>query len=443
MDPASIVGLVSACASIGQLLIQIQQTLNSIREKYKNAKFAITSLLSQLSILEAATSRLQAVLAVRQHRGADKNGEHLLPQLNQSLVACATSIELLASHVASAKAALDAGLTIGRRARARYIFNEEGIAPIREALRDQIQAIHFLLYVVSLETKDEQSTALLDTENSEMLHRVANRSSSLMWLRDPASVASFASRATDSMSRASIIFGFDAQLLDTKLYRGAVITAWRKLRRPSHDDNQLSNDEDEARILAPIPRELGMQITGHDPVRDSERPLTLLVKWDFQAEHPSELCCLAGDVIVPIRIVDNDWVVARPADNSNPPGMVPIGYLSVRSIDGSECTSVEEARETLLDVLRIQDTSPELQDQPEPPNIDSPNLGRIPPSPEASDRAPGNTADTYQSLRVGMDDSYSKVLSAALHTYRIKARPDEYEINLNGGITVVVVLTAL
>ncbi|KAK8047118.1 SH3 domain-containing protein [Apiospora saccharicola] len=249
MDPASIVGLVSACASIGQLLIQIQQTLNSIQEKYKNAKFAITSLLSQLSILETATSRLQAVLAVRQHRGADKNGENLLPQLNQSLVACATSIELLASHVASAKTALDAELTIGRRARARYIFNEEGIAPIREALRDQIQAIHFLLY---------KSTALLDTENSEMLQRVASRSSSLMWLRDPASVASIASRATDSMSRASIIFGFDAQLLDTKLYRGAVITAWRKLRRPSHNDYQLSNDEDEARILAPIPRVLDM-----------------------------------------------------------------------------------------------------------------------------------------------------------------------------------------
>lgn len=150
MDPVSIVGLVSACASIGQLLIQIQHTLNTIQEKYKNADFAITSLLSQLAILEAATSRLQALLAARQHCGADDNGETLLPQLFQSLAACANSIELLASHVASATTALDAGLVVGRRTRARYILNEDGIAPIREALRDQTQVIHFLLYVVSL-----------------------------------------------------------------------------------------------------------------------------------------------------------------------------------------------------------------------------------------------------------------------------------------------------
>ncbi|KAK7995897.1 SH3 domain-containing protein [Apiospora marii] len=151
MDPVSIVGLVSACASIGRLLIQIQHTLNTIQEKYKNSEFAIMSLLSQLVILEAATSRLEAVLAARQHCGADDNGQNLLSQLHQSLAACANSIELLANHVGSAKTALDAGLMIGRRTRARYIFNEDGIAPIREALRDQIQAMHFLLYVVSLQ----------------------------------------------------------------------------------------------------------------------------------------------------------------------------------------------------------------------------------------------------------------------------------------------------
>ncbi|KAK7934743.1 hypothetical protein PG985_000238 [Apiospora marii] len=370
------------------------------------------SLLSQLVILEAATSRLEAVLAARQHCGADDNGQNLLSQLHQSLAACANSIELLANHVGSAKTALDAGLMIGRRTRAR-------------------------------EAKEEQSTALLDAENSNMLHRVADRSSSLMCLRDSASVASFTDRVTDSISRASIIFGFDTQLLDTKLYRGAVITAWRKLHRPPRNDYQPSNNEHEAHDSDPTPHDLDSiphdhddQIAGRATIRGPERSLTLLVKWNFRAEHPNELSCAAGDVIVPIRIAGNDWVLARPAAGSSPPGIVPIGYLSVPSMNGSECTSVEEAREALLKLIRIQVTSPGSQDQTELSTVNSPKLDRMPPDPQASESPPRNTTNTSNSPGVAMDDPCSKVLSFALRKYGIEASPDD---NINGLIAVVVV----
>ncbi|KAK4444480.1 hypothetical protein QBC34DRAFT_474685 [Podospora aff. communis PSN243] len=116
--------------------------------------------------------------------------------------------------------------------RTKYVFSESGLAPMKEALRDQIQAIHLLLTVAATLTRADQDKLLQDAESIRTLVRARgdDSSSSRLWLRDADSRVSIDSHQSDNMSRLSLVFQFDEVVMGSKPYRAAVAATWKNLR---------------------------------------------------------------------------------------------------------------------------------------------------------------------------------------------------------------------
>lgn len=228
MDPVSAIGLAATCTSLLSTIVKTISALQGLRERFKTAELACLSLISQLSTLEASTTELRLVLS-NQAATIDRR-DNLLRALNESLDSTTKVLSYIWDELSETKSAVERG-RLGRWARTKHVFNEAGMAPMKEALRDQIQAIHLLLSVAALPTESDQNNLLNDSESVRTLERARDDSrSSLLWLRDAESRASFISYQTDTLSRLSMVFGFDDAVLGSKPYRAAVMATWKSLR---------------------------------------------------------------------------------------------------------------------------------------------------------------------------------------------------------------------
>lgn len=137
MDPASgVVGLAASCVTLAALIVQVTSTLSTFRQKIKNSELAISSLISQLSALEASTSELGSILTERGSSICQRQG--LAAALRQSLISCDDIIRCLHEQVSDTKTALETRPGLGPWEKTKFALNGDSLAPMREALRDQI-----------------------------------------------------------------------------------------------------------------------------------------------------------------------------------------------------------------------------------------------------------------------------------------------------------------
>ncbi|KAK3360669.1 hypothetical protein B0T25DRAFT_578543 [Lasiosphaeria hispida] len=214
IDPVSALGLAASCTSLLSSIVKI-------------IPFSRTF----LSTLEASTSELRLVLGNQE--AMINRRDNLLKALNESLDATArVVVSYIWDELSETKLAIEGG-RLGRWARTKHVFNEAGMAPLKEALRDQIQAMQLLL-----PTEGDQNNLLNDSESVRILERARDDSrSSLLWLHDAESPALFISYQTDTLSRLSMVFGFDDAVLGSKPYRAAVMATWKgpkERRQPAH-----------------------------------------------------------------------------------------------------------------------------------------------------------------------------------------------------------------
>ncbi|KAL1924760.1 uncharacterized protein VTP21DRAFT_4414 [Calcarisporiella thermophila] len=67
--------------------------------------------------------------------------------------------------------------------------------------------------------------------------------------------------------------------------------------------------------------------------RSGSSPLLLaVVKYDFRAEYPQELGVSAGEHLVIIDVVNNEWLAAKPIGRLGGPGIVPASYVEIRDL---------------------------------------------------------------------------------------------------------------
>lgn len=148
MDPVSAIGLVATCTSLLASVVKTTSALNSLRDRFQTAELVILSLITQLSTLEASTSELRNVLDSQ--AATINQRENLLKALGESLEATARVISYIWDEVSDAASVVDRGGRLGRWVRTKHVFNESSLAPMKEVLRDQIQAIQLLLSVAAL-----------------------------------------------------------------------------------------------------------------------------------------------------------------------------------------------------------------------------------------------------------------------------------------------------
>lgn len=120
---------------------------------------------------------------------------------------------------------------------------------------------------------------LSDAESVRTLTRARDGSSSLLWLRDRDSAASFISYQTDTFSRLSMVFGFDDSVLGSKPYCAAVMAMWKSLGERRRDGA--------SRVPPPRPPPVSMLLEGQlgqASSVDKAKTLLLIVNYDFAAE---------------------------------------------------------------------------------------------------------------------------------------------------------------
>lgn len=206
----------------------------------------------------------------------------------------------------------------------------------------QLRFNHLRLY----RRNDADRTAALDDEdNAAVLQRARDDSSSLIWLRDADSRASFVSFQSDTLSRLSMVFGFDHDVMDSAPYRRAVTTAWKRLReRQKEDPNReaphaVTRGED---IESPATDD-PLPPTTLNHLGGMRYSLAMIVAYDFEATRSDELDCRTGEILIPCALSNDEWVVAKPISRLGGPGLVPINFLSVVARSGKICETGEEA----------------------------------------------------------------------------------------------------
>lgn len=148
MDPVSIIGLASTCIGLAAKIYEVKSTLELLYEKLRTSELAISALIIQLASLEASITELGSIL--QEEASSISRKSSLITALQQSIASCEKAIQYLYDQVADAKAESESGTGLRRWTRTKWVFNADSLAPMKEILRDQVQAIQLLLSIAAL-----------------------------------------------------------------------------------------------------------------------------------------------------------------------------------------------------------------------------------------------------------------------------------------------------
>ena len=175
--------------------------------------------------------------------------------------------------------------------------------------------------------RNEERRAPNEAYNASLLQKAKDDSSSLLSRRDSNARASLISYETDTLSRFSVMFKFDNELLSSRPYRRAIVDTWRCLKletRPIETKASRPASSSHPELLNNL-----LSVGADTGLGGLESMLAMVVQYDFQAETSEEVDFRKGEIISPVAIADEQWVVAKPMSRLGWPRLVPISYLSV------------------------------------------------------------------------------------------------------------------
>lgn len=147
MDPASIVGLISAAGTIAATITGTIKDLSELRGQYADADLRIRLLIKELSTIKAALSQINDWTHIldEERKQADLV-EALKVALEGVELAMAALAEAVSSLVHDASPSRD--VNMGFRAKTRYAWNESQMKEHENRLRAQVSALQLLLQAV-------------------------------------------------------------------------------------------------------------------------------------------------------------------------------------------------------------------------------------------------------------------------------------------------------
>lgn len=147
MDPASLLGAISASGAIVGAIAKTLHGLHEVREKFHGADVSVGLLMSELTAVKAAIIQIEDWV-----RFSSRNKPvpaDLGPALEISLEGCKTAMDVLAAEVQNV---LDDLSPEGPRFqfRARYVWNESTMKEHQLRLHTQVSALQLLLQAVQM-----------------------------------------------------------------------------------------------------------------------------------------------------------------------------------------------------------------------------------------------------------------------------------------------------
>ncbi len=145
MDPASIVGLISASGTIVSAITLTVKGLSDIRGKYAGADLRIRLLIGQLSTVKSALNQIRDW--VEYNLVDSPTQAELVEGLNVSLDGCKAAMDVLAEEVTGLVGDASPGSRLNPtfRTRAKYVWNESSMKDHQDRLHAQVAALQLLL----------------------------------------------------------------------------------------------------------------------------------------------------------------------------------------------------------------------------------------------------------------------------------------------------------
>ena len=181
MDPVSIVGLASSALSIVSVIAKNVNALSTLQAKYRNADLSVFLLIGQLSTLKAALGQISEWIKIE---GLAAQSEHLqlVEDLKVALNGCQVLISILDDRVDQLENK-EGSDSLKIQGKIVFLWEEQELNVYVTHLNNQVNALTLLLSAIHCRSSSHERT-LLQSESRQVIQRLRDDTSSLLWLRD-------------------------------------------------------------------------------------------------------------------------------------------------------------------------------------------------------------------------------------------------------------------
>ncbi|KAE9973864.1 hypothetical protein EG328_004194 [Venturia inaequalis] len=252
METSSVTGLAGSCGNIIELAAKCLDRLYEAHKRFQTANFTTTILISNLSTLKAALAQIERWMSMD-----TLNAQHyqMIMDVDATLASCHLLLGLMDERIS--KLGWDSKNVLKSVSKAKVVMEERATQDCITHLSHQCSALNLLLTAFQCQTQVDQLSILQDKKGRHLLNQVKDDSSSLIGLRDEESTRTSFTRST--WSRFSLRFGFDGQLLQTKVYQQTFRSLARRATRPKKLTEELM-DERPTDLTHPLDR--GVFVSG-------------------------------------------------------------------------------------------------------------------------------------------------------------------------------------
>lgn len=239
MEPLSVLGAAGSIVGIIDVASRCIDSLHTLQQRWKDADLTMTILIGQVGTLKAALG--QVVECIVTNLDTTPQHHQLVADLEVALQCCRLSMAVIDEHISSLETneykqspCYDAGQESARLCKSSEYSDS---SPQSFVDRDElVSLIHSHSGTTQLtacsRTLAEQQAVIAANRTGRIGDRVRDTSSSLICLRDSASFQSSRTCSTERASLWSLTFGFDGDLLASRLYRRNIRSIMKRLTRP-------------------------------------------------------------------------------------------------------------------------------------------------------------------------------------------------------------------
>ncbi|KAF2231074.1 hypothetical protein EV356DRAFT_472529 [Viridothelium virens] len=235
MDPASIVGIIGSVVGIADIVTRSIRRLSTLKTKFRDVPFLVTTLTGQLCTVQAALDQL-SVWAARDLT-TDTRYRKLATQVGDALDCFDPLIKALESRLDRIEGIGEGQVDLSRKV--SFLWTEKELVDYLSLLDRQVNALTLLLQALQCKTFLEQEKIITESDGQTILRLARDRTSSIRGF-DDTSCYDNASLLSEDTNALSSRFDFDSILLSSNIYQAVQRSHLKQLIRSKgrQDENR-------------------------------------------------------------------------------------------------------------------------------------------------------------------------------------------------------------